>query len=379
MPLILTCEGPCPPHFFSLVGPQKLTVLHPVATAKCIGPLSFPTQTAACSINAARCPKVNFPAQFRPGPRQRSLSVSLPVQATISPRDCKCPANFAKRSTGQFFPLHPLPGDKIAKQCVSIPSDFRNCAAHSRSSAVTGNSNFWLAPSRPLFLAYPLSRRTTSKSFSCASASGTSFSNGTISTRISDLTRGGRLSPTPIQKRGRNVFATNRSTGFSGIVPINTPTPLLRSRRKTRHCANTLRFQRAFPRVKIFSCGENSKISSAQPAYLRASPSVHAPTNHVTFFPTAHARNSFNMGVICRKSPKCPGAYTTISSFRTCFERPPPNHSIVSKKTISPVRCHRPTTPPANCRQDARENGAQCTACQANHIARAHCCRSRQY
>ena len=149
---------------------------------------------------------------------------------------------------------------------------------------------------------------------------------------MSARTLGGRRSSIPAHSRGLRVFATKRVNQRTGFVLMRTSTPPFPTRRKARHCPVTLCRHCAPPRVSESSCGENSTISSAHPAYRSAKSSAHPPTSHTTRRRPAPARTAFSMGVASSTSPKCPGMNTTTAPPPSPAGARPYRRSRASKK-----------------------------------------------
>src|SRR5712671_2116399 len=110
--------GPYAPHQSAQLGPCMLIVGVPTATARCIGPVSEPTNSAACRQSAACCIIVVGGANWACPPLLAMIvsasgsSVVSPQAAThatpcISPR---CRASAPYRSAGQIFDGQPAPG-----------------------------------------------------------------------------------------------------------------------------------------------------------------------------------------------------------------------------------------------------------------------------
>src|SRR3954468_2668145 len=124
--------GPYAPHQSAQLGPCMLIVGVPTATAKCIGPVSEPTNRAARLHNAASCNIVVGGANCA-CPWLAATIVSASGNSVPNPHtamlatpcaSCRCRATAPYRSAGQIFDGQPAPGFNTAKR---LPTRLLEC------------------------------------------------------------------------------------------------------------------------------------------------------------------------------------------------------------------------------------------------------------
>src|SRR3954467_9076226 len=126
--------GPCAPHQSDQLGPCILIVGVPTATARCMGPVSEPTNSAALRQSAASCIIVVGGAIWACPPLSDTIvsasgnSVFNPqaAQLDIPGASCGGRASAPYRSAGQIFDGQPAPGFSTAYRRPLSPFVSRN-------------------------------------------------------------------------------------------------------------------------------------------------------------------------------------------------------------------------------------------------------------
>ena len=148
-PAIGCFRGPYAPHQSARLGPCRLIVGVPTATARCIGPVSDPTNSAARRHKAANSIIDVAGASRACEPLAATIrsadgnSLGTPQTATLA-NPCvsaRCRASSPYRSAGQSFDGQPAPGLSIANRpAASRPLRKYSSAIHASASA-SGKSN----------------------------------------------------------------------------------------------------------------------------------------------------------------------------------------------------------------------------------------------